>query len=295
MYNKILSSLGNKIQLDQIKILNGLILSKYNNANQELIKQNLILAEFKIFSQFGDDGIIQFLVDYIKPIPIFVEIGVADFFESNTRFLLMSKNWKGYCVDGSKRNIAKLKKSYFYWQYDLNAFNFWITKENINSILENDMEVEKEIGLLHIDLDGNDYWVWKEIVSLKPQILILEYNSIFQLNPWVVPYDQNFYRTNYHYSNLYWGASLKSLIDLCEEKGYLFVGCNSAGNNSYYVQKEYINGLKIENLQEGYVESKYRESRDKKGNLTFVSGKNRLKQIKGLKVFNTVENKIEII
>jgi len=75
--------------------------------------------------------------------------------------------------------------------------------------------------LLHIDLDGNDYWVWKEI-EIQPSIVILEYNSVFGLDrPITVPYRANFNRTNAHFSNLYFGASLKAMYDLSVKKATL--------------------------------------------------------------------------
>ena len=55
--------------------------------------------EFSVFSQWGDDGIINWLVENL-PIKskLFVEIGTEDYRRSNTRFLLMKRNWTGYLV-----------------------------------------------------------------------------------------------------------------------------------------------------------------------------------------------------
>ena len=113
------------------------------------------------------------------------------------------------------------------------------------------------VDLLHIDLDGNDYWVWKEI-EIQPSIVILEYNSVFGLDRTItVPYRSNFNRTNAHFSNLYFGASLKAMYDLTVKKGYSFIGCNSAGNNAYFIRKDKMNGFVREvTLEEGYVLSK---------------------------------------
>ena len=98
---------------------------------------------------------------------------------------------------------------------------------------------DHDLGLLHIDLDGNDYWIWKQIDKFAPRILILEYNSVFgSENSWTVPYQADFYRFNAHYSGLYWGASLPALVELSSAKGYDLVGCNSAGNNAYFVRKD---------------------------------------------------------
>jgi hypothetical protein len=87
----------------------------------------------------------------------------------------------------------------------------------------------------------------------------------------MVPYDPKFSRGE-HISNLYFGASLPALCDLANSKGYDFVGSNSAGNNAYFVRSELHHGLKPLTAAEGYVISKFAESRDSKGRLTYLRG-----------------------
>jgi hypothetical protein len=282
--------------LDHQKILIGKQLSGFNMQRTEEILQDIHLAEFRVFSQWGDDGIIQFLVNYLDiEKKVFIEFGVENYKEANTRFLLVNNNWSGLVMDGSKENIENLKNEEIYWRYDLTALNHFITKENINSIID-DNGFSGQIGILHIDIDGNDYWILKEIQNVSPVILIVEFNSVFGYDtPWTIPYDKDFYRTHYHYSNLYWGSSLLSLCDLADEKGYYFVGCNSNGNNAYFVRKDKIKGMKPLSVEQGYIQSKYRESRGPDGNLTFLSGNDRLKEIKDLEIYNTRTEKIEKI
>lgn len=251
--------------------------------------------EYSVFSQWGDDGIIQYLVNYLNiSNHTFVEFGVENYLESNTRFLMMNNNWKGLVLDGSKKHIATIKNSEYYWKYDLVAIDAFVTIENItNLILSN---IDGKIGLLHIDLDGMDYWIWQEISkSIKPEIVILEYNSIFGRELKVtVPYDMNFKRFKAHHSGLYAGASLSALVDLSNERGYAFIGSNSAGNNAYFVKRELLNDkIKELTVEKGYRLSKFRESRNKKGELTFLRGKERIDEIRGMPVINTETNKIE--
>ncbi len=153
----------------------------------------------------------------------------------------------------------------------------------------------KEIGLLHIDLDGNDYWVWKAINVISPIIVILEYNSVLGIDrPITIPYRKDFVRRQAHYSNLYFGASLRALYQLSAEKGYAFIGCNSAGNNAYFVRKDKLNDIVREtSLENGYVVSKIRESTDKAGNLSCLAGNDRIAAIKGMSVYNIDTNQIE--
>jgi hypothetical protein len=129
--------------------------------------------EFKIFSQWGDDGLIQYLIKNIKiENEIFVEFGVEDFSESNTRFLMMNNNWKGFVMDGSEENIERLRAKPWFWKYSLKVKAVFITKENINGLLAE--TGFKNIGLLHIDLDGNDAHILAELdlKVLNPAILV---------------------------------------------------------------------------------------------------------------------------
>ncbi|MFM6747242.1 MAG: hypothetical protein ACKPJH_12790 [Dolichospermum sp.] len=237
--------------------------------NSKSIRDN----EFRAFSQWGEDGIIQFLIRNV-PInrKIFVEFGVQNYTESNTRFLLINNNWSGLVIDGGSEEISYIKNDPIYWQYNLKAVNSFITKDNINQIIS-DNGIQGEIGLLSVDIDGNDYWVWEAIDCINPAIVVSEYNFRFGANKAVtVPYDASFVRSKAHYSNIYYGASLKALCILADKKGYAFVGCNSAGNNAFFVRKDLkpdaINEITV---QEGYVKGQFRESRDEKGNLLYLS------------------------
>jgi len=272
------------------------ILAKFNKVNTNEIIHNIQLSEFKVFSQWGDDGIIQFLVDYLDiPGKIFIEFGVENYTEANTKFLLMNNNWTGLIMDGSVSNMESVRREEIYWKYQLTAKRAFITRENINDLIKQN-NIEGEIGLLHIDIDGNDYWVWKAITNISPIIVIVEYNSVWGKDkPWTIPYKADFNRSVAHYSNLYFGSSIVSLCDLAEEKGYFFVGCNSNGNNAYFVRKDKIKGLDPIDANKGYVLSKFRESRDQNGTLNYLDGDMRLKEMQGLKVFNTRTEKIEYI
>lgn len=248
-------------------------------------------AEFQVFSQFGDDGIIQYIIQQIAvEYQIFIEFGVEKYTESNTRFLLMNNNWHGLVIDGSEENIDYIKADSIYWRNDLTAVCSFITAENINDLfVENGFS--GEIALLSIDIDGNDYWVWKKIEAVNPQIVIAEYNSVFGLLPVTIPYQANFVRTKSHFSNLYWGTSLGALCHLAEEKGYYFIGTNSAGNNAYFVRKDKIGYLSPLSLEAGFTDSRFRESRNEQGELNFLRGQERLKAIENCEVYHVLEQK----
>jgi hypothetical protein len=244
-------------------------------------------AEFQVFSQWGEDGIIQYLISKV-PIEneIFVEFGVEDYTESNTRFLLQNNNWQGLVIDSSERNIEYIKRDPIYWRYNLKAECAFITAENINELLLRN-GISGDIGLLSIDIDGNDYWVWKAIDCIFPRIVICEYNNLFGAKRKItIPYDPNFQRTKAHFSNLYYGASLAALNDLAENKGYSLVGSNKAGCNAFFVRNDVLSGLKPLKPEEVFIKAQYRESRDKKGNLTYLNRVDAIKLISSMSVID---------
>ncbi len=270
-------------------VLQGKILSELNRNKSS---KNIQDYEFKVFSQNGEDGIIQFLIQNTEiKNKIFVEFGVETYKEANTKFLLLNNGWSGLIIDGDKDAMEKIASSDLHWKYDLKSIGNFITKDNINEIIKS-AGIEGEIGLLSVDIDGNDYWVFENIDCVNPQILIMEYNSMFgDTHKISVPYDENFVRSQKHYSNLYYGASIAALCDIANKKGYDLVGSNSFGNNLFFIRHD-CNKLKIKlTPKEAYVKSKFRESRDENGKLTFLSHKEGLELIKNEPIVNIEDKK----
>lgn len=281
-------------KFDDVKINQGVILDALNRSKNS---KNLSDYEFKIFSQWGEDGIIQHL---IKSIEIrnktFIEFGVEDFFESNCRFLLMKDDWKGFVIDGSEENIKRLKSAYFYWKHHLVSRAAFVTRENINGLLK-ESGFDEDLGILSVDLDGIDYFVLESIVTYKPRILILEFNSVFGGERKIsVPYRADFYRTKAHYSNLYYGASLAAMTYLAERRGYALVGTNAAHSNAFFVREDLLNEeIERRTVAEIYEPSNCREGRDERGNLTYLTAAERLEAIKGLPVLNVETGELEVL
>jgi hypothetical protein len=248
--------------------------------------------EFQVYSQWGEDGLIQYLVrDTPLERRIFVEFGVEKYAESNTRFLLINDNWAGLLIDGSKQNIDYIRNDTIYWKYNLKAECSFIDRDNINSLISGN-GISDDIGLLSIDIDGNDYWVWDAIQVISPRIVICEYNSLWGSELSVsIPYDPAFSRTLAHYSNLYFGASIAALSKLANSKGYSLVGSNRAGNNAFYVRNDVITDIAIVSPRNAWVESKFRESRNKAGQLTYLSFPERLALVSDMPLVNLDDGK----
>ena len=228
--------------------------------------------EFRVFSQWGEDGIIQHLIRSV-PIanPVFVEFGVQDYKESNTRFLLQNDNWSGLVMDSSAADIETIRGEMLYYRHDLRAVCAFIDRDNINRLIAGN-GVSGDIGLLSIDIDGNDYWIWEAIDCITPRIVICEYDNLLGPALAVVsPYDRLFEKTRAHYSYLYGGASLPALARLAQSKGYSLIGSNSAGNNGFFVRNDLLGTLRPVSPQEAFVLARFRNSRDRHGNLTFLA------------------------
>lgn len=273
-FNKIELALG-RIEARQNKSSNSPCINDY---------------EFKVSSQWGEDGIIQYLVDNVEiKNKIFVEFGVENYTESNTRFLLQNNNWSGLVIDGSQEYVSYIKNDPIYWKHNLKAECSFITKDNINKLISKN-GINGDIGILSVDIDGNDYWVWEKIDCISPRIVICEYNSHFGDKEKIsVPYDAGFVRSNKHFSNIYYGASISALDFLANKKGYSLIGSNTAGNNIFFIRNDLIGNFKVLTPKEVYRASQFREARDENGRLTFSNMESNLKVISGQEVIN-VEN-----
>lgn len=288
---KILNRVGNQLAFSEKPLLEkAAILSAKHLAlaYQALPKiSDLASVEFKVFSQNGEDGIIEWLVAKLPMIPqSFIEFGVENYQESNTRFLLTNRNWRGLVIDGSEKNINFIKGQNLYWQHDLTAVAKFITTENINRVFQ-DNNFVGDIGILSIDIDGNDYWIWQAIDVVSPAIVIVEYSAVLgDMYPISVPYQSDFYRFDAHYSGQYAGASIKAFNHLAEQKGYKLIGTNSTGVNAFYIRNDLfpVVASLIENIT--LYPARFSDTRNEQGQLTFLRGEQRIKLIENLPVIN---------
>jgi len=221
-----------------------------------------------------------------------VEFGVGNYLESNTRFLIATRNWQGLIIESNQADIAKIKLDPIYWKHDLILKNAFITKKNINKLIRDNLS-DLEVGVLSVDVDGNDYWIIEAINCIKTYILICEYNSIMGDKVMItVPYKFSFSRNSSHYSNLFFGSSIRALIRLMKDKGYAFIGSNLNGVNAFFIRNDYAKNIlkKIKKVQ--CFPSKFRESRNSKGKKNFIRGLNRIDVIKNKKVFDLNQKKL---
>lgn len=224
---------------------------------RELLSKNelpsLRHTGYRVFSQFEEDGMLLFIFSVIgMDNKVFIEIGSDDGINSNSANLYFNFGWRGLFIDGNSNSISRGKKFFnrypHPWFFKPTFVCAKVTRENINKLIE-DTDITGSIGLLSIDIDGNDYWIWDAIQVVDPQVVIIETHNEFGLENIVVPYDPDYSAPGNH--PLYHGASPKAMVKLGKKKGYRLVGANELGFNFIFVR----NGLVEKELPEVAVES----------------------------------------
>lgn len=208
---------------------------------------------FRVFSQFEEDGKLLFIFAVLgMKNKTFVEIGSDDGVNSNAANLYFNFGWHGLFIDGNpksiKRGIRFFSKYPHPWHYKPKFICAKVTRENINELI-NSAGYNGETGLLSIDIDGNDYWIWDAITVIAPQVVIIETHNEFGMNDIVVPYNADYSYPGKH--PVYHGASPVAMTKLARRKGYRLVGANELGFNFIYVKY----GMGEKELPEVPVES----------------------------------------
>jgi hypothetical protein len=211
-------------------------------------KTRMAKREAKVYSQNGEDGILMYILDSIG-IDSFsiMEIGIGNGSECNSRNLIENFGWNAWMVDGSVSNVNQANALYKNQikAGNVNIQHSWVTKENIEDTIHK-ISVPKNVDILSIDIDGNDYWIWESINSILPRVVIIEYNASFGSERSVtIPYDPDFERFKKHKSGYYHGASLKALEKLGKQKGYSLICCDSTGSNAIFIRKELDNSKQV--------------------------------------------------
>ena len=257
-------------------------------------------VDYKIFSQNGEDGIVDYLLYQLKiEKPKFLEIGVGDYTEANTRFIFEKSSLRGTIIDCIDDFEEKVRSNLTTWKGELNIINQFINSSNISNIMNQNNSLT-DIDLFSLDIDGIDYWILKKLPKNFSKIAIIEYNPLFGKDLEVtVPNIDNFNRTNYHYSNLCFGMSIKAAINLMIEKNFYFVGTNLFRNNAFFVNNsfkkdDYFKNLKINNLDNS-VDANFTESRDKNKKLNYLKLNEKINEILSCDVVNLSSKEHKIV
>ena len=292
MFNKAISQFKNffKRKFDENLILSAkshFILNRNNYSEYSYLKN----SEFKVFSQNGEDGILDYLIYTLDLKNIkFIEIGVGDYTECNTRFLTHNFPFKGLVCDFNKKLKNNIKELVFTHRGEIKTYNGFINQDDVFDILKR-LNFIDNINLFSLDIDGNDYYILKSLPDNFSDIFVAEYNQNFGPNLEIsTPYINEFNRFKYHNSGLCWGVSIKSLVKLMEKKGYVFVGTNTECCNAFFLKKElkskisknYNFKINLNDCCNDFV----CDARDNNGNLIQLPISKRLEAIKELEVID---------
>ena len=259
LYNKILydtvvnsyPQYAEESRFDLVKYcteeLDYTIIRRFCNGQDDLLlpemsEIDLTLFEKKIFSQNGEDGVIDKIINTLYPNPCnkyYLEFGVESGIECNTRNLRETYQWSGLCMDAHDENEHVRKE--------------FITRENIIDLFEKYF-VPRKINFLSVDVDYNDFYILAEILKYYvADIICCEYNATFlPSEDKVIIYES----TGRWDGSNYFGVSLQALNHLMNKNGYTLIYCENNGVNAFFIHNKFFGKATFLNC--GNVERLYK-------------------------------------
>jgi hypothetical protein len=209
---------------------------------------------FRVFSQFDEDGVIMFLLAIgAERTRLVVELGCGDgVYASNAANLLLNLGYHGLLVDANERDVEHARL--FYGRHPDSkerppvVAHAFLTRENVNSVVR-DAGFEGEVDLLSIDVDGNDYWLWQALESVRPRLVMVEAHPQLGRDDYVMPYDANFVWREAE-PGLRLGASITAFVRLAGELGFRPVGSNLYGFNIVFARDDVVPDVPAVELSE---------------------------------------------
>jgi len=200
---------------------------------RKLIRENTALRRLyyrlKLLQSTGQSNESRILSDLVKDAPrAFIEFGFHPI-EFNCAALARNTGWRGLLIDGSRRQVEDARAIL---PSRVEVVESFLTLDNLDLIRSK----FSQLGVLSIDVDGNDYWFLKALIDIYPTVICVEYNASFGLEPGSVPYDPMFDRHEKHSSGWYHGASLTALAKLCASNGYGLAAISDAGANAFFTR-----------------------------------------------------------
>lgn len=260
-------------------------------------------AEYSVFSQWGEDGILDFLCLRLGiSRPAIIDFGAGDISTANGRWILTHLGGSAVFVDARADLPETLRTSGLPFVSNTWALRRYITDEDASDTYDEGVGLlDGAVDIFMLDLDGQDYWILRSIKNLAAKVVVLEYMGLLGSQYCLtVPREPHFDRTQAHHSWLYYGASLPAYLDLMSRRGYQFVGTNSQRTNAFFVRSDLTGSLGEGFLSSmltinNYVDSRINESRDLAGNLTFHQSDSRCLLIADQPFLNTVTGEVKAL
>jgi len=302
MLSRLRNSIVNKIEnlirhtlhesLEEIHYINGVQLIRDNLSRKSKTRE---LADYsvKIFSQFGEDGIFEYLSESLNCVrPRFVEFGVGDFSECNSRFISRNRLAEVVLIDKNERLEAAVRNSQEARRTKIKTYNTWVTVENANNLFDLAREELGGIDFLSIDLDGNDYWILSSLNLQDLQVICVEFNPFFGRQPLSVEYNASFNRHSRNEFGDVYGASLGAFKGFLELNGFTLVGTNEVRTNAFFVANNLIGLIDIKIPKDSdLAKLTFTTTRDRlhaSGKVDFVDYESRVSAIEKVTLINTM-------
>ena len=138
--------------------------------------------EKKIYSQFGEDGILEEILKRLGEQNIdkwCVEFGARDgISDSNTYNLIKNYDYNAVLIESDDKYFNKLKKNIK--SEKIIKIKKLVSLEGSNkleNILQN-TKIPKNFDFLSIDIDGCDYYIFEQLELFTPKIVCIEFNHM---------------------------------------------------------------------------------------------------------------------
>jgi hypothetical protein len=235
----------NHLIYESTTIHQQLLIYHYQNESNQRENSRLYDYGFSVFSQHEEDGILLYIFSKIGTTnKLCVELCVGNGIESNSANLIINHFWHGLLLDGNEQNV-NTAINFFSSHKNCNIFppkifKEWIEKDNVNRLIENH-GFTGEIDLFVLDIDGNDYYILKELDVVSPRVIVVEINHLWGWEKAVtIPYQKDFVAEFTTDGTDYAGASLAAFIKICHAKGYRFVGTNRFATNAFFIRNDIL-------------------------------------------------------
>lgn len=238
--------------------------------------------EFCGFSQNGEDGILDVLVDRIRePNRYFIEIGSSNGLENNTSWLSLVRRYSGLWIEADSVLAARSAELFGPLNHGVQVLSMALTPDNAAEVARRSLVSCPDV--LSLDIDSYDYYAAAALLrsELRPRICVVEYNSALGPDATLaVPYPRVAAGLGGSSSKLYYGCSIAAWKRLFSSAGYVFLTVERNGVNAFFVDPaafdgEFLQQPKGIDFAENYAQlvefpGGWREQWDLISNLAFV-------------------------
>jgi hypothetical protein len=184
------------------------------------------------FSQYGEEGVIRKILDTLRERDSWcVEFGAWDgVYLSVARSFILDDSYSAVLIEASPVKFQQLCANYkeIPRVHPICKFVGFSAADSLDDILPK-TPCPEQFDFLVIDIDGNDYHVWRAFSKYRPKVVCIEFNP-------TIPTEVNHLQPAD--PRVHFGSSLRSIVELGKEKGYELVAVVAC--NAFFVDAKYF-------------------------------------------------------